>query len=113
LDEPTAAALGYGMVEQENLLVIDFGGNAGFIPVVGWGVQAGKKPLGLFSNGEKAEKSAQKVKQQCKKVGQNLGGSDIDNWLLITLRQLRDWWQLLTTRLAERLKFSYHARTGE
>jgi len=26
LDEPTAAALGYGMVEQENLLVIDFGG---------------------------------------------------------------------------------------
>jgi len=25
LDEPTAAALGYGMVEQENLLVIDFG----------------------------------------------------------------------------------------
>jgi len=25
LDEPTAAALGYGMAEQENLLVIDFG----------------------------------------------------------------------------------------
>jgi molecular chaperone DnaK (HSP70) len=25
LDEPTAAALGYGMTEQENLLVIDFG----------------------------------------------------------------------------------------
>jgi len=27
------------------------------------------------------------------KAGQNLGGSDIDNWL-VDYFQLRDWWQL-------------------
>jgi len=36
LDEPTAAALGYGMVEQENLLVIDFGVERWIYPLYGW-----------------------------------------------------------------------------
>jgi len=67
LDEPTAAALGYGMVEQENLLVIDFGVERWIYPLYGWmGRPSRQKTLGLFSNGEKllAEKSAQKVKQR-------------------------------------------------
>jgi len=64
IDEPTAAALGYGMAEQENLLVIDLGVDAGFIPVRLEASGANKSRWGLFSNGEKllAEKSAQKVK---------------------------------------------------
>lgn len=112
LDEPTAAALGYGMTDRENLLVIDFGGGTLDLSLVRLdaSVQAGKKPLGfLLKWGEKqlAEKSTQKVKtaRVLAKVGQNLGGSDIDNWLIDYFATEQGLAVTpLTTRLAERLK---------
>lgn len=112
LDEPTAAALGYGMADQENLLVIDFGGGTLDLSLVRLdkGVQAGKKPLGFILKwGEKVltQKSAQKPKiaRVLAKAGQNLGGSDIDNWLVDYFAATQGLATTpLTTRLAERLK---------
>lgn len=112
LDEPTAAALGYGMADQENLLVIDFGGGTLDLSLVrlAVGVSGSKKPLGFILKwGEKqlAQKSAQKPKiaRVLAKAGQNLGGSDIDNWLVDHFAATQGLVATpLTTRLAERLK---------
>src|SRR6476661_430065 len=87
LDEPTAAALGYGLADRENLLVIDFGGGTLDLSLVRLDASSNKKPLGFILKwGEKllAESSAQKTKvaRVLAKAGQNLGGSDIDNWLV-------------------------------
>lgn len=53
LDEPTAAALGYGMASQEILLVIDFGGGTLDLSLVQLDktVQASQKPLDLSLSG--------------------------------------------------------------
>ncbi|MEG5058684.1 Hsp70 family protein [Microcoleus sp. A2-C5] len=110
LDEPTAAALGYGLADREILLVIDFGGGTLDLSLVRLDISAGKKPLGfLLKWGEKllAESSAQKAKvaRVLAKAGQNLGGSDIDNWLVdyfVKTQKLAK--SPITTRLAERLK---------
>jgi molecular chaperone DnaK (HSP70) len=113
LDEPTAAALGYGLADRQLLLVIDFGGGTLDLSLVrldgGTGTQ-GKKPLGfLLKWGDKMlpESSAQKAKtaRVLAKAGQNLGGTDIDNWLVdyfATAQGLPK--TTLTARLAERLK---------
>ena len=112
LDEPTAAALGYDMAESEVLLVVDFGGGTLDLSLVKLDRirQAGNKPLGfLLKWGKKslATQSGQKVQtaRVLAKAGQNLGGADIDNWLVdhfATTQGLAK--TALTTRLAERLK---------
>ncbi|MEP6518032.1 Hsp70 family protein [Microcoleus vaginatus] len=110
LDEPTAAALGYGLADRENLLVIDFGGGTLDLSLVRLDASSDKKPLGFILKwGEKllAESSAQKTKvaRVLAKAGQNLGGSDIDNWLVDYFVQTKGLAKSpLTTRLAERLK---------
>ncbi|MGQ4646316.1 Hsp70 family protein [Lyngbya aestuarii] len=112
LDEPTAAALGYGVVDGDTLLVIDFGGGTLDLSIVQLNqeVKAGKKPLGFILKwGQKSlgESSGQKVKiaRVLAKVGQNLGGSDIDNWLVDYFAENQGLTRSsLTTRLAERLK---------
>ncbi|HEY9598169.1 MAG TPA: Hsp70 family protein [Cyanophyceae cyanobacterium] len=112
LDEPTAAALGYGLVEGETLLVIDFGGGTLDLSLVrlNQDSQGGKKPLGFILKwGEKllGEKSNQAVKiaRVLAKAGQNLGGSDIDNWLVDYFATTQGLTRSpLITRLAERLK---------
>lgn len=112
LDEPTAAALGYGMADQENLLVIDFGGGTLDLSLVRLdrSVQAGKNPVGFllkWDNKSLAEKSGQKPKiaRVLAKAGQNLGGSDIDNWVVDYFASTQGLVATaLTTRLAERLK---------
>lgn len=109
LDEPTAAALGYGIADQENLLVIDFGGGTLDLSLVRLdkSVQAGK-PLGfLLKWGQKSlAESGQRVKtaRVLAKAGQNLGGSDIDNWLVDYFANQGLAATPLTIRLAERLK---------
>jgi molecular chaperone DnaK (HSP70) len=123
LDEPTAAALGYGMVEQDILLVIDFGGGTLDLSLVrlDGGVQAVNKQMGfLLKWGKKslAEKSGQKVKtaRVLAKAGQNLGGSDIDNWIVDHFAKTQGLALTpLTTRLAERLKIqlSTHSQANE
>jgi len=110
LDEPTAAALGYGLADREILLVIDFGGGTLDLSVVRLDASSDKKPLGFILKwGEKllAESSAQKTKvaRVLAKAGQNLGGSDIDNWLVDYFFKTKGMPKSpITTRLAERLK---------
>ncbi|MCF2147227.1 Hsp70 family protein [Desmonostoc muscorum LEGE 12446] len=112
LDEPTAAALGYGLADREILLVIDFGGGTLDLSLVqlNQGVQATTKPVGFllkWGNKSLAEDSKQKVKtaRVLAKAGQNLGGTDIDNWLVDYFAKTQGLAvSPLTTRLAERVK---------
>jgi molecular chaperone DnaK (HSP70) len=113
LDEPTAAALGYGLGDQELLLVIDFGGGTldlSLVRLAGGGVKAPAKPLGFllkFGDNAFAQTSGQKPKiaQVLAKAGLNLGGADIDHWLLTHFNQTQAIPATpLTERLVERLK---------
>ena len=119
LDEPTAAALGYGLADQEILLVIDFGGGTLDLSLVQLdiGQQANAKPLGFILQwGKKslAESSSQRSKtaRVLAKAGQNLGGADLDHWLVDYFAQTQDLAvSPLTTRLAERLKIQLSLQT--
>jgi molecular chaperone DnaK (HSP70) len=112
LDEPTAAALGYGLADQEILLVIDFGGGTLDLSLVRLdkSAQTNTKPVGFllkWGNKSLAETSQQKVKtaRVLAKAGQNLGGTDIDSWLVDHFAQTQGLAvSPLTTRLAERVK---------
>ncbi|QDZ40057.1 Hsp70 family protein [Euhalothece natronophila Z-M001] len=111
LDESTAAALGYGTAQQQVLLVIDFGGGTVDFSLVQLNLgEEGKQPLGFILKwGDKllGEKSSQKVKtaRVYGKAGANLGGSDIDDWLVDYFVKTQGIEKsALTTRLAERLK---------
>lgn len=110
LDEPTAAALGYGLNDQEILLVIDLGGGTLDLSLVKLDQSAKNQPLGsILKWGEKSllENRNQKAKtaRVLAKSGQNLGGSDIDFWLVDYFHQSQGLIKTpLTTRLAERLK---------
>ncbi|HEY9806632.1 MAG TPA: Hsp70 family protein, partial [Candidatus Obscuribacterales bacterium] len=81
LDEPTAAALGYGLADQEVLLVVDFGGGTLDLSLVrlDLGKQPNNKPLGFILQwGQKslADSTSQRPKtaRVLAKAGQNLGG---------------------------------------
>ncbi|GAA6616729.1 Hsp70 family protein [Scytonema sp. NUACC26] len=119
LDEPTAAALGYGMTDQETLLVIDFGGGTLDLSIVQLDriVKETQKPLGFilkWGNKSLAEDSKQKVKtaRVLAKAGQNLGGTDIDNWLLDYFAKTQEIpISPLTTRLAEKIKIQLSSQT--
>ncbi|MBW4433645.1 MAG: Hsp70 family protein [Pelatocladus maniniholoensis HA4357-MV3] len=119
LDEPTAAALGYGMADQEILLVIDFGGGTLDLSLVQLdkSTKVASKPVGFllkFGNKFLAEDSKQKVKTAhvLAKAGQNLGGSDLDNWIVdyfATTQGLSV--SPLTMRLAEKVKIQLSTQT--
>ncbi len=109
LDEPTAAALGYGLAEQRTVLVVDFGGGTLDLSLVKLEGSPEQKPLGfLLKWGQKVlDESTQrpKIARVLAKAGQNLGGADIDQWLVnhfATTQGLAT--TPLTLRLAERLK---------
>jgi len=111
LDEPTAAALGYGLASGETLLVIDFGGGTLDLSLVQLqgDRQSQSKPLGFILKwGQKTlTESSQrpKIARVLAKAGQNLGGSDIDNWLVDYFATTQGLAVTpLTLRLAERLK---------
>jgi molecular chaperone DnaK (HSP70) len=127
LDEPTAAALGYGINGgNETLLVVDFGGGTLDLSLVKLSfsqieteVNQPKSPLGfLLKWGDRiikdpAKNSAKdpaKNSQTAKvlaKTGQNLGGIDIDNWIIDYFHtELRLSKNSLVTRLAERVKIA-------
>ncbi|MBZ8181999.1 Hsp70 family protein [Oscillatoria salina] len=111
LDEPTAAALGYA-AEGEVLLVIDFGGGTLDLSLVrvDLGAKNQQKPTGFILKwGEKllGENSNQRPKtaRVLAKAGANLGGSDLDNWLVDYFAEKQGLAKSpLTLRLAERLK---------
>ena len=110
LDEPTAAALGYGIRQEETVLVVDFGGGTLDFSLVQLALAARRKPLGFilrWGNQSLAESSSQKA-QRAKvlaKAGENLGGADIDNWLADHFQKQQGVAPTpLTLRLVERLK---------
>jgi molecular chaperone DnaK (HSP70) len=119
LDEPTAAALGYGLADRETLLVIDFGGGTLDLSLVqlDGAETTPTKPLGFILKwGQKsfAEQSGQKPKiaRVLAKAGQNLGGSDLDHWLVDYFHTAQGLAITpLTTRLAERLKVQLSQQT--
>ena len=118
IDEPTAAALGYGMTAAETLLVVDFGGGTLDLSLVQLTkqVQQGKKPLGfLLKWGDKSLAAATQQPQLARviaKAGQNLGGTDIDNWVAQELAQEQGVTVTpLITRLAEKLKIQLSLQT--
>ncbi|TYQ23256.1 Hsp70 family protein [Pseudanabaena sp. UWO311] len=123
LDEPTAAALGYGINGgDETILVVDFGGGTldlslvklSFAQLQTESTQP-KSPLGfLLKWGDRTIKSQPLPNNQSSqtakvlaKTGQNLGGIDIDNWIVdyfhSTLGLPKN---SLIDRLAERIKIA-------
>lgn len=112
LDEPTAAALGYGVGDASQLLVLDFGGGTVDFSWVQLGEKGAKNRPGfllkwgdVLSGGKAGEKS--QLAKVIAKAGANLGGSDIDYWIGEYFAQT----QGLTSstwikRLAERLKIA-------
>jgi molecular chaperone DnaK (HSP70) len=107
IDEPTAAALGYAAGDRKLVLVVDFGGGTLDISLVKLSAQTADRGFILKWGQKMLGDTAQKptTARVLAKAGQNLGGSDIDNWLV-------DYFAIqqglpkssLTTRLAERLK---------
>ena len=113
LDEPTAAALGYGTETRDVLFVVDFGGGTLDLSLVQLNLgndTNSQKPMGFILKwGDKflGESSRQKVKtaKVLAKAGENLGGSDIDNWLVDYFAKEQGLPKSsLTLRLAERVK---------
>ena len=117
LDEPTAAALGYGLEDSDLLLVVDFGGGTLDLSLVRLDRPGGTQPLGFILKwGEKFfdKQSGQRpnVARVLAKAGQNLGGTDIDNWLLDFFARERGLPKTaLTRRLAEKLKIQLSTRS--
>jgi molecular chaperone DnaK (HSP70) len=119
LDEPTAAALGYGMTTAGTLLVVDFGGGTLDLSLVQLTkqIQQGKTPLGfLLKWGEKSLETSSQQPQLARviaKAGQNLGGTDIDNWVAQELAREQGLPETqLITRLAEKLKIQLSLQTN-
>lgn len=117
LDEPTAAALGYGIQQEETVLVVDFGGGTLDFSLVELAIAANRKPLGFilrWGNQSLAESSSQKP-QRAKvlaKAGENLGGADIDNWLADYFNKQQGIATTpLTQRLVERLKIQLSSQS--
>ncbi len=110
IDEPTAAALGYGTDEDSLILVVDFGGGTIDFCLVELNLGEKQKPQGFILKwGEKllGQNSAQKTKlaKVMAKVGANLGGCDLDKWILDYFHTKQGIPKSsLTTRLAERIK---------
>jgi molecular chaperone DnaK (HSP70) len=112
LDEPTAAALGYGKSDADVVLVVDFGGGTLDLALVQLerSRTSQAKPTGFILKwGEKnlANASAQRssTARVLAKAGQNLGGTDLDSWLVDYFNKTQELPVTpLTIRLAERLK---------
>ena len=121
LDEPTAAALGYGTTAEELLLVLDFGGGTVDLSLVKLGTENLQKNQGFILKwGQNlfGENKSQKPKiaRVLAKAGSNVGGSDIDNWLINYFSKTQNIpISSLTLRLAERLKIklSFQAKANE
>lgn len=109
IDEPTAAALGYGLTDQKTLLVIDIGGGTADLSLVELETNFNNYQGLILKWGQKilGENQAQKNRtaKVIAKVGKNLGGADLDNWLVnYFVKEQKLTPSSLLTRLVERLK---------
>ncbi|MEL6816350.1 MAG: Hsp70 family protein, partial [Cyanobacteria bacterium J06598_3] len=120
IDEPTAAALGYQLSpEEKTLLVVDFGGGTLDFSLVQPTV-AVDKPVGfLLKWGQKSLSTKQagggktaKTVRVLAKAGENLGGADIDRWVVEYFHQSQGLpITPVTLRLAEKLKITLSCDT--
>ncbi len=118
LDEPTAAALGYQLrPDQRTLLVVDFGGGTLDFSLVqpasmaakpvGFLLKWGKKSLPTTPGIEPGAGQKAKTVRVLAKAGENLGGADIDRWLVEYFAQVQDLpITPVTLRLVEKLKIA-------
>jgi molecular chaperone DnaK (HSP70) len=110
IDEPTAAALGYGLTGNQTLLVLDIGGGTLDWSLVELAIPEARPPMGFILKwGRKnmAQDTAQtpKTARVLAKAGENMGGADIDNWLVDFFQQQQELEVTpLVQRLVERLK---------
>lgn len=110
IDEPTAAALGYGLSGNQTLLVLDFGGGTLDWSLVQLSTPAEAPPMGFILKwGRKnmAQNTSQtpKTARVIAKAGENLGGADIDHWLMDYFQQQQGIeTSPVVQRLIERLK---------
>jgi len=110
IDEPTAAALGYGLTGNQTLLVLDMGGGTLDWSLVELTTPEKRPPMGFILKwGRKhmAHDTAQipKTAKVLAKAGENLGGADIDNWLVDYFQQQQEIeGSPVVQRLVERLK---------
>ena len=116
LDEPTAAALGYSAADRELLLVVDFGGGTVDFSLArlakadsskGYLLKWGQRILG--KNAAQPKNTARVIA----KAGDNLGGADIDNWLVDYFARTASLPKsTLTVRLVEKLKIKLSSVTN-
>ena len=122
LDEPTAAALGYGLTTgNETILVIDMGGGTLDMSLVRLNSltekpeQSRQQILGfllkwgdrLTTNQSSSQPQKSPIAKVIAKTGQNLGGIDIDNWVINYFHESQGLPKnSLVTRLAEKLKIA-------
>jgi len=120
LDEPTAAALGYGLSQgNETVLVIDIGGGTLDLSLVQLNFASSDKQqrqqiLGFLlkwgdriTNNQLSNHPKPAIAKVIAKTGQNLGGIDIDNWLVDYFHTTQGLPKnSLIRRLAEKLKIA-------
>ncbi|MEL7503620.1 MAG: Hsp70 family protein [Cyanobacteria bacterium J06554_6] len=108
LDEPTAAALGYGLDGGETVLVVDFGGGTLDFSLVQLTGTAKRKSLGFVLKWGQAPLQANQRLQTAQvlaKAGEAIGGADIDSWLADYFAEAQALPVTpLTLQLVERLK---------
>ncbi len=114
IDESTSAALGYGITAgQQTVLVIDFGGGTIDFSVVQLSLDTlqSKSAINFWLKwADRRSLSAEKSKPTAKvlaKTGQNLGGMDIDYWIMDYLVSELNLAKIPETKaIAERLKIT-------
>ena len=119
IDEPTAAALGYGLRDKQTLLVVDFGGGTLDLSIVQTNANeiTQSRPMGFILKwGQRSfkQQSGHKAKtaRVIAKAGQNLGGSDLDHWIVDHFVNTQELTATpLIARLAERLKIQLSIST--
>jgi molecular chaperone DnaK (HSP70) len=109
LDEPTAAALEYGLLESRNLLIVDFGGGTLDLALVQPAQAVGGRAWGTIVKWGGAllrqDKKPSRTAKVMAKAAQTLGGADIDRWLAEAWCQQQNLQNnRLIERLAERVK---------
>lgn len=119
LDEPTAAALGYGAADAQQVLVLDFGGGTVDFAWVQLDANQTKAKGGFLLKwgdrlrGSKSTNKSAPLTKVIAKAGTNLGGSDIDLWISDYFAQTQGVQaSSVVKRLAERLKIAL-SRHGE
>ncbi|MEO1068417.1 MAG: Hsp70 family protein, partial [Cyanobacteria bacterium J06638_6] len=116
LDEPTAAALGYGLTGEQTLLVLDFGGGTLDWSLVRLVAPVQKQPVGFLlkwrgQGDTQTSDQRPEVARVLAKAGENLGGADIDQWLVEHFATQGVPNDAVVQRLAERLKIALSDQT--